>query len=344
MVPKISKDAYMDYAFQFTGEERHLQNMFMDWLPDVILDSHAHLLPEVFAPIRLEDFDCTRVASTFPSYSLEESNLVSAAFYPNKKLIRQRFVLPLRGVNFRGANNYIKNLPSSDGLPVLYGLPDDIEYTIREMQSRCYVALKAYSSYIDPPATKIYQYFAPEVLDVAEAMGMPIILHLPSPIDVCKDDLHQVIRDFPRLRVVLAHMGLVREPSTDISAAFDGFAAYSNISMDTSMVISAGVIKSGLDTFGYKRILFGSDEPLCLIRANEYIHPKLGPRLITEYPYHWVNQAEHRLYRHLVDDVTHILWQALSAIKEAVDLLPPELRTRAKENIFFRNAIELFHS
>jgi len=109
------------------------------------------------------------------------------------------------------------------------------------------------------------------------------------------------------------------------------------------MVVSAGVIKSGLDAFGCERILFGSDEPLYLIRANEYIHPKLGPRLIAKYPYHWANLAEHRLYRHLANGATHILWQTLSAIKDAVNLLLIGQRADAKESIFFRNADRLFH-
>lgn len=343
MAIEIDKDAYMRYALQFTEKEKQLQNMFMDWLPDVIIDSHAHILPEPFAPELLDSFEYGSIMSTFPSFSLEESDQAKAVFYPNKKVISARFLIPFRGAILKETNECIGNLPDSEGIPVLYCLPDDTEYTIREMESRRYVALKAYFSYFDPPATKIYQYFVPEVLAVAEEMGLPIILHLPSSINSCKDDLKRVIQDFPKLKIVLAHMGLADKPSPEISAVFREFAMYPNICMDTSMVTSAGIIKSGLDAFGSERILFGSDEPLYLIRANEYTNPELGQRLITEYPYHWVDPIENRRYRYLAAGATHVLWQALSAIMDAVDPLSYVQRVSARNSIFFGNANRLFH-
>lgn len=253
-----------------------------------------------------------------------------------------RFSHVFRGIDHRIVNSYLIAESASTDRVALYGLPDDEEYTVEELRTGRYSALKMYYLYLEPPGTEIYQYFPPRILREAERLGVPIILHLPRRITQCLPDLLRLISDFPRLTVVLAHLGLTKMPVPGLAEAYASVAVHDNIFMDTAMVPSAEVVKMALAAFGSKRILFGSDEPVSMVRAVVYAHPDLGQRLITEYPYHWVNPEEHRSFRHLAKGAMHGLWPALRAIKEAVESLDEEERSKARQRIFHNNAVKVF--
>jgi predicted TIM-barrel fold metal-dependent hydrolase len=112
--------------------------------------------------------------------------------------------------------------------------------------------------------------------------------------------------------------------------------------MDTAMIPSAEVVEMAIDAFGVDRIIFGSDEPLNLVRALVYNNPQLGERLITQEAYHWVDPKEHADYAYLARDVIHMHWSAILALKNATDKLPEEVRDSARESIFYGNARALF--
>lgn len=89
---------------------------------------------------------------------------------------------------------------------------------------------------------------------------------------------------------------------------------------------------------GLDRIMYGSDEPLHLIRSVRYLHPQKGERLATEYPYHWVDPTDYQAYKHLAVGVTHAHWQALRAVKTAVSTLPKRRQRSVKQKLFHDNA------
>jgi hypothetical protein len=91
--------------------------------------------------------------------------------------------------------------------------------------------------------------------------------------------------------------------------------------------------------------MFGSDEPVSLIRSRPFTNPEKtekGQRLITEYKYHWVDEEEHQQYHHLADGVIHSHWLSMNAIRFAIDTFPASDRSRIKEKVFFTNAKNFF--
>lgn len=337
----IDREAYLAYAFDLNDEERRLRADFAAWLPPTVIDCHAHAnLPEHVSGMSAR----TRghMLSTFPSFTLEESAHMHAELFPGVRVRSLRFPKTFRGIDHRAANAYLADKSSPDDRVALFGLPEDPAYTIAMLRSRRYSALKMYYAYLEPPATEIYQYFTPEILEEATALGVPVILHPPCVITRCMDDLRRLLRDFPRLNVVIAHLGLTKMPVPGLAEAYAELARNPLVRTDTSMVPSAEVVRMAIEAFGMERVLFGSDQPLCLIRATAYQHPALGQRLITEFPYHWVDREEHLAYRHLAEGVTHTLWSALGAIRGAVESLPAGERERAKQRIFHDNARDVF--
>lgn len=337
----IDREAYLAYALDFKPQERKLLTGFAQWLPQRIIDCHAHC--NLAAHVRwIDDGTLNHILSTFPSFSLEESAQWHSTLYPNSEIRSLRFSKTFSGIDHKQANRYlIENSRPSDRI-ALYGLPDDIAYTVAALRHPRVSALKMYHSYFQPPATEVYQYFPKEVLETAQNLDIPIILHPPRIITKCQDQVVRLLGDFPRLRVVLAHLGLTKAVVPGLQEAYEALAQRNRIFLDTALVPSAEVVSLAIRYFGAERVMYGSDEPLNLIRSTAYTHPAKGQRLITEYRYHWVDGEEHEQYRHLAAGVTHAHWQSLNAIKGAIEELPLSIQEDMKQKIFHGNAREFF--
>lgn len=336
---KIDREAYLTYAQTLTEKERSLVLEFQVWLPETIIDCHAHCnLPEHVRSI--DDRAHNHMLSTFPSFSLEESKEWHALFHPGKVIRALRFPKTFRGINHRAANLYLLEQSDARDRIALYGLPDDPEYTIGMLGHSRVSALKMYYSYLGPPATEIYQYFPKVVLEEAQRRDIPIVLHPPRRITACLDQILTLAKDFPRLRVCLAHLSLTKSVVPGLEEAFTTIAQLPRVYFDTALVPSAEVVAMALQIVGSDRIMYGSDEPLNLIRSIPYVHPEKGERLATEYPYHWVDSSDYYAYKHLATDVTHAHWQALQAVKTAVSALSEQ--DRVKQKLFHDNA-KLFY-
>lgn len=341
MNKEIDREAYLAYARSFNEQERTLIREFQEWLPDVIIDCHAHCnLPEHVCSIGERAYN--HMLSTFPSFSLEESKEWHALFHPGKIIRSLRFPKTFRGIDHRAANLYLLEQSDAEDRVALYGLPDDLEYTIGMMVHPRVSALKMYYSYLEPPAVEVYQYFPKVILEEAQRRDIPIILHPPQRITMCLDQILTLARNFPRLRICLAHLSLTKSVVPGLEEAFTAIAAFPQVYFDTALVPSAEVVEIALRIVGSERIMYGSDEPLHLIRSVPYLHPQKGERLATEYPYHWVDPADYQEYRHLAIGATHAHWQALCAIRTAVFAFPKEKRESVKQKLFHDNAKEFY--
>lgn len=336
MSKKIDREAYLEYASVLTEEEKGLVEEFGEWLPDEIIDCHAHCnLPEHV--LSVSDSTFNHMMSTFPSFTLEESKQWHHLLHPTKTIRSLRFAKTFRGIDHKAANDYLLKRSVEEDRIALYGMYDDPEYTIAMLAHPRVSALKMYFSYVQPPATEIYQYFPKSVLEVAQDLNIPIVLHPPKRITVCLDQILQLVKDFPRLRVCLAHLSLSKSVVPGLEEAFAALAAYPQINFDTALVPSSDQVAMALRIVGSDRIMYGSDEPLHLIRSFPFTHPELGERLATQYPYHWVNYDEHLKYKHLAADATHAHWLSLQAIKEALVQFP-KTKKELKQKLFFENA------
>jgi hypothetical protein len=332
----------MTYSLELNAIERVLRERFQSWLPDTIIDAHAHCNLGEHVLYR-EQKMFGHMMTTFPEYSLADSVASHEQFFPGITVRSLRFPQVFRGIDIKAANAYLlRQSPLTDRVALL-GIPTDVDYTIRMLAHPRVSALKMYYIFFDPPAQTILQVFPVDVLAVAQEREIPIILHLPRVITRSLGDLLALLESFPRLRVVLAHLGLPHLPVPGLEEAYQRAAAHPNVFMDTAMIPSWEVVALALSTFGPSRLMFGSDEPLHMIRSQVYEHPELGQRLITEYPYHWVDHEEHTRFKHLLHNPVHTLWQALEAIQVALEKMGTRKEAdKAKNAIFFENALEIY--
>lgn len=336
-----NKAKYLEYSLKLKQREVEKIAEFDKWLPVDVIDCHAHsnLPSHVYD---MEEKTYQHMISTFPNYTIEESQLVNKLFYPSKRIKTLRFAKTFKGIDHKSANGYLlKNSPLQDRI-ALFGLPEDVEYTTSMIYHDRVSALKMYYSYVDPTATTIYEFFKPKILEVAQDADIPIVLHLPQRITKSANDLHRMIRDFPNLRITLAHLGLPKFLIPGLEDVYKEFKRYPQIMMDTALCPSVDVVEASIRNFGKERIMFGSDEPYHLIRSCAYENPLKGERIVTEYPFHWVDQNEFDEYGHLAHDAIHCNWTSLDSIKGAINRFPLSQREGLKNAIFHTNAAAFY--
>lgn len=338
---KVDHAPYFAYAKDLSEAERDFVREFTEWLPPAIIDCHAHCNQTDHCHW-VDDRAYRHMLSTFPSFDLEESKAWHALLHPGKNIRTLRFSNVFRGIDHRAANFYLLTQSAKQDRVALYGLSDDPDYTIRMLAYPRVSALKMYYLYPEPTATEIYQYFPRAILAVAQEKNLPIVLHPPQRITLCLDQILELIHDFPRLRICLAHLSLTKEIVPGLEEAFKAIAKYPQVYFDTALVPSAELVAMAVNLVGADRIMYGSDEPLHLIRSVPYTHPQRGERIVTGFPYHWADPEEHAAFKFLAQGATHAHWQALRAIKAAISSLAQEKQAAAKQKIFHDNA-KLFY-
>ena len=146
----IDRKAYLEHARSFNVREQVLIREFQEWLPDTIIDCHAHCnLREHVRSVDERAYH--HMLSTFPSFSLEESREWHALLHPGKTIRSLRFPKTFRGIDHMAANLYLLRQSKAQNRIALYGLPDDLEYTIGMLGHPRISALKMYHSYLEPP-------------------------------------------------------------------------------------------------------------------------------------------------------------------------------------------------
>jgi uncharacterized protein len=108
------------------------------------------------------------------------------------------------------------------------------------------------------------------IYDLCAASGKPIVMHVGrepkspqypcDPYEICRaDKLERVIRDFPRLRVCVPHLGM-----DETSAYRKLIEKYDNLWLDTTMVLADYFpLEETIDLHHYRldRVMYGSDFP-----------------------------------------------------------------------------------
>lgn len=328
---------YYRHALSMKDSEIKLRDQINQWLPSVIIDAHAHCnLPKHV--LGVGEYAKNHMLSTFPYLSLKESIALKELFFPGKEVSTLRFAKTFKGIDHRAANDYLlAESPVNDRI-ALFGLPEDVDYTNRMLKHPRVSALKMYWSYVDPPAKVIYEFIQKDILEEAQMLNVPVILHLPRMIVHSIDDLLQVVSDFPKLRIVVPHIGSSKMVVGGLSEAMNRLVSVETVYMDTSLNPSAEVVGLALDSIGPSRLMFGTDEPLCLIRSAPYEHPIKGQRITADYKYHWIDADEFEEYGHLAKDVPHSHWQSVGAIKAAIETRPRSSQESVKQKIFYETA------
>lgn len=342
-------ELYFEHALTLNEEELQLQERYLDEIPDNIVDTHVHAASAKDVNVTaIPEHIQRHMMSTYPITSFEQSQKITELLMPGKEVRKLRFAHVFPGIGHSAVNQYLIDGSPEGDKTALFGLSDgseQIDYTISELRSGKYAGLKMYYIASVPPKYELYEYFPPEILESAQKQEVPIILHLPHSLYRSDDEVVSLAENYPNLKIVLAHVGVAHLPRPELETVLAKFGEYSNIYADTARVHSAEIIAAAIRHLGSERLLYGSDEPLNLLRSVAFFNPDLqSPRVLTDFPYHWVDPDEQKKWHHLAPRFVHSQWEQMEAIVSALDLLQlsQSARDRMVQNIFQTNAERIF--
>lgn len=251
---------------------------FAAWLPERIFDIHAHAwLPEhCLAPISAE-----RVGLVFeaPSVSWEELEEAYTLLFPDKQVEFLVFGMPLTVVDRAANNAFIAahcDRVRSFGL-YIPALEEDAPLLRAALREGGFIGFKPYLSYVtwkEIEQVRIRDFVTLPVLEVADAHGLPIMLHVPrngrlaDPDNLA--DLEWIAAHYPRAKIILAHGG--RAYSADlIHRALNVVEMLPNMWFEFSNVQSADVVRAILERMPRDRVMYGSDIPVATVRGYMFM-------------------------------------------------------------------------
>lgn len=339
--PRIPFDEYRADVSTLSRQEVEIRSELVDWFPSTIIDAHVHnsLREHVLC---MPERSLRHMASSFPWNSLLESRALDEMLFGKARVRRLRFSHAHPGVDHAAVNAWLETaLKCTDDRFALFGLQTRIEATIQALRESNCVALKMYYLVTDPPGRTITDVFPDKILEECVVSRIPIILHLPRQITESIDDVCEVAARYPNLPIVLAHLGLPNYPRPGLREAYRRISALPNIFMDTACMEYGEIVITAIQELGPERVVFGSDEPISLLRVVPFLHPVKGPRVVPSKPMHWTDPTEFAEYGHLGKDAIMNHWQQMLALRAAFKAFGAD-EENIKHRVMHDNAAKLY--
>jgi len=311
---------YLKRDLELPRPEREALTSLLASLPAKIVDAHVHTsrardLTEPLSPA-IEG----HMMSTYVDYGLDASDRRRRilGLPPAWSSIRFGHVFPT--LDRRAANRYLLSEKSSRDAVVALGILDDTDYTLNLVGRPDVVGLKMYPSDAAGTERRITDYFPEAWLEHLDRLRKPIVLHLPAPLPETVEQVIDIAQRYPRLPVVLAHVGLNHIVSDEGVRSLTQVRPAPNIFVDTARVDDTEVLTAAIEILSDARVIFGSDEPLDTLRSVVYVHPSRGKRIATDRRYHWSSEEEHREFGSIARHREMSLISQLSSLKQAARL------------------------
>jgi predicted TIM-barrel fold metal-dependent hydrolase len=327
------------------------------WLPAAIFDAHVHLgLPDAVGPIA----PARRQAAllTFTSLPWGSFTEIYAQLFPGRTLTGV-FALPFpqREVALDAANDYLIDLmarePRAQGF--LLSDPRDpapaIAAFARARQAG--VRIRGVKPYADRLGKGNFEAtmaeFLPDgLLEFMNEHGLIMLLHTAGQgvgERECQDFLRRLAQRWPRVRVVLAHMGRYVHPRQFLDFLAAGvLEECPGLYLEMSSASVVEVYESTLrHEWLWPRLLFGSDLPFGLITGVEHWSATHGAIFLTRDTYPWSDPAMDAAFAEERKLLTYNTYHTIKALKDALYRLGITGAQAAalKALIFERNAQRL---
>jgi hypothetical protein len=327
------------------------------WLPPAIFDAHVHLGPpgivRPFSPERQK-----LALSTFASLTWEQYALWHARLFGGRQLAGLiAFPFPMVEVDLEAANGYMvqvmKAAPQVKGFLVSH--PTDVRPTIGTFEAALAqgVRFAGVKPYFDLVGKSVFDCTMPEFIPEAlwkwlDRQRLAMMLHTSGHGmgDAGNQAyLRRILEQYPRVRVILAHMGRYVRHTEFFAFADSGLLDYPNLYLETSSATVAEVYRRALAYPGVAgRLVFGSDLPFGLISGVEAWSDTHGAIFVTRDPYRWNDPGLAAASGVDPGQLTYNTYHTIRAVKQAISSLDlPGPQTEAlKQKVFFDNAAALF--
>jgi len=303
-----------------------------------------HISPS-FSGGKIINEEATTPGETFNFFDWMLHRKAFGLIFPKQKYVVAAFGFP-HLPNCEKDNEHLLSLARQDDciVPVFRANATVDNERLRKELSGQFAGLKMYPDGKQKKTrTKIVEVFPKSVIEIADALSKPLVIHLPNGLMNNLEELISLANEFPRARFVVAHMGVVYCYESSFENCLDAVKQCENIFFDTAMVSDNKVIARAVETVGTRRILFGSDAPFSYMRGGYTLDPTGRRRLYSQTKFNWVGDDDRKNYADQLNNLKLVHINIVLAIKQALEVLAPESRERAKFDIFCHNGRSLFH-
>ena len=335
--------------FEVTANDRRIyEEELKDFLPEKILDVHAHVwldslkIKDPTAPKRTVTW--TRlVALDDPIEHLQETyellfpgKDVSALFFANGE--------------GDGNNNYVAQSSKMTGWPALYfshptETAEELEAHIRQGN---FLGIKSYLSlspkYIPGPEVRIFDFFPKHQLKVLDRLGGIVMLHIPrngrlkDPVNLAQ--ISQIKEEFPKVRLIVAHVGRAYTKE-DVGNAFETLDKYPTLMYDFCANCCDYAIEEVIRHAGPDHVMFGLDLPILRMRTHRIEENGTYINLVPPGLYGDLGGDPHmrEVSAEEGEKITFFAYEELLSFKRVAEKL--NLSRQDVENIMYNNAHNL---
>lgn len=327
------------------------------WLPAVLFDAHVHLgLPRAVGPIAPERRRSALL--TFTHFSWEDLLAVYSGLFPGRRLDGLfGFPFPQREVDLAIANDDLVELLQRDSRLQGFMLADprDPAPVIASFERALaagvrFTGVKPYADRLGKSnfAATMAEFLPEGLLEFMDDRRLIMLLHTAG-MGVgtrdCQDFLRVLSRRWPRVRVVLAHMGRYVRPRQFLDFMASGvLEECPALRLEMSSASCPEVYESVLRQAAlWPRLLFGTDLPFGLITGIEHWSDTRGAIFLTRDTYPWSDPALDAAFAAERQSLTYNTYHTIKALKDAMARLglSGDAAERLKEDVFCRNARRL---
>lgn len=327
-----------------TARPRNLkiwQDELDSFVPPRVLDFHVHLFNRATLPPS-QRYDCA--GHPIEQYGIEQLAGDLAAAYPGRETSAVCFGMPHAEYSLPENNRYVA--AACDGkrfFPFRLLDPAEPPDAVRDdiIRSR-FLGLKPYLNYVrkpDPNDVQIAEMLPDPIMRIADELGLIVMLHIPrtgrlaDPLN--REQVLRLCRQFPRARVVLAHIGRAYYLS-GIVGHLEPFIDQANCYIDLAMLNNHDVLEYAFEVFPPDRILYGTDIPIALAPGKS-VEINDQYTYVTPVPWKLSISDDHRKLR-----FTSFLYEELRAIRRAAERAGAT--RQFIEDLFYNNGISLLNS
>ena len=338
----------LHHVWQYTDVDRAFWFEHLEpWLPQRIFDAHTHVTEpsfrrEAMSEEKRRQYWVNEVAEPIGA---DDAERCSKLVFPGREFSCLCFGSASLDFDIEGENANLQSQCVQRGWYRLALVRPQwsAERVARELDQPRVLGVKVYYALIsnDPNSrdkhleASIFDFLPHHQLELLNQRHCWVTLHVPKadrlghPSNIA--EIKEIRRKYPDITLVLAHLGRCYTMA-HASEAFPHFADDEGLYFDSSAVLNSDVHRLALETFGPKRILYGTDNPVFYMRGcrlfsgRQYFNH-------TNYPFHFNRDRESP---EIEARYTLYMYEELLAIRRACEAIG--LDRGDVEAIFFGNA------
>lgn len=307
---------------QITEYDKHVyETELRDFLPDEFIDFHTHIEEDNYVPQGDHNGGSSWTDLVAGSRTAEALFDNYKAMFPDKNVKALLFGGCLCDID--DVNKYVREKGIEYACPTLYRTHYEMtgEELERGVKEGGFLGIKPYlsncPSYIPSAETRIFDFLPHEQLEVCDRNGWIVMLHIPRngrlKDKVNLAQLMEIEEKYPNLKLIIAHIGRAYAKE-DIGNAFDLVGKGKNTYFDFTANLSDDAIKACLEAVGPKKLIFGSDLPIAVMRMYRIVENGVYYNVVPRGLYGNVDGEPH-MRESDEKDITLMLYEQLLAFK-----------------------------